>query len=947
MTWAVGRHLAAGWLFCAAALQAAPPPWPHRQSDLEPDPAIVFGELDNGLRYAILPNAEPPGRVSLRLFVRAGSLNERDDQRGLAHFLEHMAFQGTEHFTPGTMVAYFQNLGMGFGPDANAYTGFERTVYQIELPDHCPDAIEQALFVFREYAGRMRLEEEAVESERGVILSEMRSRDTIGFRTAIEEFAFLLPESIIAERFPIGTEPVVRAADRAALLDFYESWYRPERIKLAVVGDADPEVVAERIRRQFEDFAPKRPEPGLPDPGRVTRREGVSVRLHPEPEAASVRVSLQQVHPFEAQPDTRAAREEQLVRSVAAQMLQRRLDRQSRQENAPFSRAAAGAYDRFDFYRHAFVSLVARPGQWRETVHAAERELRRALTHGFLDSELEEVRAIRINALEEAVRRAPTRRSRERAEWLVSAFTGRRVPTSPESELTLARPVLENLCPDRCVRALREAFPDDGRLLFVTGPLDLPDPEHELFAAYREAAALPVEPPAEYEDAVFAYETFGPPGRVVRAERAEDLDVSQFRFDNGVRLNLKRTDFAAGEILLAARFGAGRLDEPADAAGLARLAGDTFIAGGLGRHSADELRRILAGRNVGWSFQVDDDAFVFRGRTTPGDLPLQLRLLAAYLSDPGYRDEALRQARDGYDDLYAEARHTPRGVLRDRVARFLAGGDARFGLPDRDRLSALTLEDTREWLDRPLREGYLEISIAGDFGEPESVVEEVAATLGALSARAGEKEVDAARRLLRPAEPGRERRFEFPSRIPSGFAAVYWPTADAWDMPRTRRLGLLARVFSDRMRERIREDMGEAYSAFAANQASDTYRDYGWMIGLVGVAPDMAGEVADAIVEIAGELHGGDIDEEQLQRALRPTLTSLRASLRDNGYWLNSVLSGSQEFPQRLDWARTRLDDFAAITVEDLRALARRYLDPAAALRVLVLPVPDDDNRDP
>jgi zinc protease len=314
-------------------------------------------------------------------------------------------------------------------------------------------------------------------------------------------------------------------------------------------------------------------------------------------------------------------------------------------------------------------------------------------------------------------------------------------------------------------------------------------------------------------------------------------------------------------------------------------------------------------------------------------------LLAAYLTDPGYREESLRRAHTGIEAIYTAARHTAAGVLQDQVSRYLAGGDFRFGLPARDEVMALAMDDVRDWLERPLGHAYLEIAVVGDFADVDEVIALAARSLGALPQRDAGKPDFSARRVVEGPEGGGEKRIEFESRIPSGIAAVYWPTADRWDIARDRRLSLLARVFSDRMRVRIREEMGEAYSPYAVSNTSGTYRDYGWFYGIVGVDPDQANPVADVMVEIARDLRREGISEGEMQRALRPVLTSIRDTVRTNRYWLESVLASSQEFPERLEWARTMSEDFAGITVEELESLVDEYLDPDSALRVILLPV--------
>ncbi len=905
--------------------------------DLPADPAVLFEVLTNGVHTAIMPHREPRGRVSLRLAVRAGSLQERQDQRGLAHYLEHMAFKGTENFAAGTLVEYFQNLGMSFGPDANAYTGFDRTVYQIELPDTETESVSDALRVLRDFVGRMRLEATEVESERGVILSEKRTRDSVRFRTALAEFAFLLPEAIVSDRFPIGAETVLQSIGRSELLDFYDAWYRPEHIAVIMVGDFDRELVRTLPAEHFTDFTARQPMPAAPILGQVSRH-GLSARLHTEPEAPHTRVALQSVQPYEASADTVERRQALLIRSAALHMLSRRLDVLAQAAEAPFSRGTASAYDLFDFFTNASIDLITRPEDWPAALTLAEQELRRALQFGFQEAELREVRANLLNAFEENVRRAPTRSARDLAEALVAAFIQNTVFSDPETELELMRPVLESMTAAQCHAALNTAFPDGNRFIFLTGNVRMDDPETAILEVYRKAAADAVEPPAEQTDRPFAYPSPAEPGIPAETRHIPDLDIYTVRFANQVHLNFKITDFTSNQIMLAVRIGGGQLTEPPDRPGLAWMASQTFIRGGLGAHSADALRRLFAGRNVGWTFAVEPDAFVFRGVTTAADLPLQLQLLAAYLTDPGFREEALRRARADFAETVIAARHTAAGLLGDAVMKFLASDDPRFGLPSEDAYLSLSLEALRAWLSAPLRHDRLEISIVGDAGTPEHVIEAVAATLGALPERHRDKPDFEERRTVRRPAPGDTRHFPFESRIPSGFAAVYWAIPDIWDIERTRRLGILARVFTDRMRLRIRDDMGEAYSAYAVSDPSDTYRDYGWFYALVAVAPEPAGNVTANILDIASDLHSATISADEHQRALRPVLASLRDAVRENRYWLNSVLISLQEHPQRLDWARRMTADFSAITVDELNALAREYLDPEQAIRVFVIP---------
>lgn len=924
-------------LLLVAPLSWAARTFPHEGSDLPPDPAARFGTLENGMQYIILPNPEPKGRLALRLVVEAGAFMETDTQRGLAHFLEHMAFNGTTNYPPGEIIKFFQRMGMGFGNDTNAYTSFDHTVYMLDLPDTRDETLAEGFQVFADYAGGMLLLDEELEAERGIILAEKVTRDTVSFRTFVAEAGFVYPKTLIPVRLPIGIEEVISGAGRDEFVDYYDTWYRPERMTVIAVGDADPAVLEQKLTAALAGLqprAPARPEPKL---GTLDQFSGVRVYYHYEPESPATTISLQTAIEHTPAPDTTAKRLQQLPRDLALAMLNRRLAILAKEESAGFTSARTFAGESYRFMRETSIEVTAKPDQWQNAVRVADHELRRALTHGFQESELREVVANFHNGLEQAVKTASTRRSPQLASQLISGQVNRGVFTSPAQNLALYAPALTAVTTDDCLAALREAWADHGRYLLVSGNLVLEGDAHAaITAAYTAAQAEPVAPPAVIADENFAYTDFGPAGKVMAQSTVDDLGITLVTFANGVRLNLKPTDFEANRIHLSVRVGTGQLGEPRDLPGLAYAAGNTFIAGGLGRHSADDLRRILAGRTVGVGFGVGEDAFQLSGSTNRDDLLLELQLIAAHLTDPGYRPEALRQFHKGLEQMFKTFAHTPNGAMSTAVPRLLAGGDPRFGVAPEADLQARTLDEIRAWLTPELTAGALELAVVGDF-EPAAVIAAVAQTLGALPPRAAKPGLDAQRELNLPDEPF-DRTFTFTSEIPKGVVALYWRTTDARNVQLARRLSLLGSVLTERLRVKVREEIGGAYSPGAGHTASEVYPGYGWMRAFITVEPDKAAMLQKATIELADELATNGVTPDELERVRLPILTSLRESVRTNGYWLGSVLNRAQEKPEVLDWARTRTDDFTAITKAEIDALARQYLGRDRVFRVTVLP---------
>jgi zinc protease len=909
----------------------------HETSDLAPDPAARFGTLPNGLRYIVLPNAEPRDRVSLRLIVNAGAFMETESQRGLAHFLEHMAFKGSTHYPPGTLIEFFQRMGMGFGNDTNAYTSFDRTVYMIELPKNDEATLAEGLRVLADYAGGLLIEPDQIEPERGVILAEERTRDTVDFRALVAEFNFIFSDTLLPHRLPIGLMDVVRTAPREEFVDFYDTWYRPELMTVLVVGDVPVERVEPLLDAAMGPLTARAPARALPDLGTITTFEGLRVRYHHEPEAVATTVAIQTVVPEARRPDTAAKRLADLPRSIAIGIINRRLSTLAKEETAPFSGGSTSVSTGYDLYRSSSIRLTTKPGRWAESLTVAEHELRRALEHGFQASELREITAAFRNSLEQAVRTAPTRRSGNLATALISSITNETVFTHPAENLALFGPALDQVTVEDCLAALREAWSAPGRYVLVSGnEVIADDAEAAITGAYTTAQAVAVAAPAAIVDEAFAYTDFGPAGKVVQREHVADLDITLVTFDNGVRLNLKPTDFEAGRIRVNARFGSGKLTEPAHQRGLAWLAGNTFTAGGLGRHSSDDLRRILAGRNVGVGFSVGADFFALGGVTTRDDLLLQMQLLTAQLTDPGYRPEAMRQAQQGIAQMYRGFAHTPSGPLNLEVQNLLAGGDPRFGMPPLEEMQQRNLDEVRAWLAGDLSGSALEVSLVGDL-DVDATINAVALTLGALPARGARPDYNELRTLNLPNTPF-AKTYHIVTEIPKGLVVLYWKTTDSRDVQVARRLGLLGNVLSDRLRVKIRNELGGAYSPGAGSSASEAHPGFGWIQASVTVDPEQADLIREAVVQLAADLHRDGVTADELERAKLPQLTSIRESLRDNGYWLGSVVSRAQEKPEVLDWARTRLADVEAITTEELSALARAYLGSDQTFRVTVLP---------
>ncbi len=930
--WTVPAPAAAGDLSDADG----PPPWPHERGDLAPDPEVVFGTLQNGFRYIFMVNQHPADRVNLHLNVRAGSVHEREDQRGVAHFLEHMLFNGSEHFQPGELVKYFQSIGMRFGADANARTGFFETVYDVVLPSGDAESLSDGLLVLGDYAAGALLLETEVERERGVILAEKRARDSSAYRTFVSTFRFELDGTRLSRRLPIGEEGVLRTADRELLKAYYDAWYRPDKMVLVMVGAFDPDTALPLVKKTFGGLGARAPEPPEPPLG-VVEHDGLKVFHHYEKEAGNTSVSIEAIETADPVPDSFAFQRNRLLAGLANRILQDRLDTLLKRPETPFTSAAAGSGIYLAVLKYAQISADTPPEKWAETLGLLEQTLRRALVHGFTRSELERVKKDFTADLEQAVEKAATRESGDLARRIISTLNRDRVFQSPEQEAALYKPVVASATLDQVHDALQQAWAPDHRLVLVTGNADIPEPGIAITKQYGKSREKAVERPEEAAAVAFPYrEAPAGTGGIVHRREISDLGILQVDFENGLRLNLKPTDFKANEILAKLDFGGGRSREPAGKPGLALLTEAVVNESGTGTLDRDDLERALAGKSTSLTFGIDDEAHYLRGSTVQKELPLLFQLLEAHLADPGVREAAYGLAMERFRHHYEALSRTVDGALTLRGKRFLAGGDSRFGMPPTfEAFRTLTLGDVREWM-RPFWEsGRLELSLVGDF-DPEAAAALAGKYLGTLPGREGGA---ASKRPGSPDFPeGDGLRIDVETEIPKALVVVAYPTDDQWDIHRTRRLSTLAGVFSDRLRETVREELGAAYSPVAYHAPSRAYEGYGLFQALVHVAPTEAETVVGAVRRIAADLVKEGVTEEELRRSVDPTLTGIKDMRQQNRYWLETVLSGSRRHPEQLDWSRTIVEDYAAIEASEVAELARRYLKPGKAAVLTIRP---------
>ena len=912
----------------AAALPAPAPAAKHSTNgwgvpltDVTPDPAVRYGTLPNGMKYAIMHNATPKGTASVRLQFDFGSIGEAENERGLAHFIEHMAFNGTTHVPEGEMVKILQRQGLAFGPDTNAVTGFDTTTYMLDLPKTDADHLDTALFLFREVASEVKFDPAAVDRERGVILGEERARDNFQLHQIIDAMNFEVPDTPYPKRLPIGVDAVLKTASADTIRNLYHRYYRPENATLVFVGDADPAVIEAKIKKTFADWKGVGAA-GAPLPrGKIDLSRPAAFHIFVDPAVATM-VNYTITRPWKDPADSLANRRDKVIEALATSMFNRRLQKLCDLPGSPLLGGSMMAGEQRDAGLVTGVGIAAKDGDWKDALTTAEQEVRRATEHGFTQAELKTQIADSTGALHTKAEQANTRTNPDLASVILSVEGRDKFVTTPKFNADEFDAVAKTVKLAEVNAAFRKLWTGSAPLIHVSSKQDIPT--QQLAAAFDASKAVAVAAPKESAEQAFAYQSFGKPGTIASDTRIADLGVRTIRFANNVRLNIKKTDFEAGKVRFIVRLGDGLLDLPKDKPGLAPMMTMTSATAALKKNSAQELKDLFAGKVITLGAGVKDDAFVATGSTTPQDLALQMKVSAAYLLDPGFRPEAAGQWANAVPVIEKQLDAQPEAVAGVRLPIILASGDQRFGVPETAVLSKRNFDEARSALAPVIASAPIEITIVGDVDE-KAAIAAVASSFGALPQRKLDEPVAAAAREVsfRTDRTPIVLRHDGPE--DKALVESVWPTTDDSNYREVVGLGLLGDVLDLMLTDIVREKLGDSYGVSIQSNMSSAFKGYGYLAAAAVVAPDKADEVQKAIADAAAELRDKPVSADVLARARNPDLDKADRMLRDNGFWL-SALARAQSEPERVDRVRKVKTTLQSITAGDLQRLAQKYL---------------------
>ncbi|HEX6973758.1 MAG TPA: insulinase family protein [Vicinamibacterales bacterium] len=644
------------------------------------DPEVRTGTLPNGLRYYVRTNAKPARRAELRLVIKAGSVLEDDDQQGLAHFTEHMLFEGTKHFPGKGIEDFLSSLGLSIGADANASTSYDETQYSLRVPTDVNGVLDRGLLVLQDWAQGATFDQGGIDHQREIVLSEWRMNLGAGMRTQEKIRRVQLEGSRYADRMPIGKPEVIRTAKREQLVRFYRDWYRPNLMAVIVVGDIDRDAVVEKIKARFSGLtnpSPERPRPAFD----VPEQPGTRYAIVTDKETTATAVELSNLRPARNQGTVGGYRDLMLDQLFAA-MLGARLDEMTQRENPPFLRAAA---DRSLFPtprtkdEASLQALVANDGV-AQGLDALVTELHRVAQFGFTATELARAKQARMAGYERIVTESPDRESESRAdEYTRNFLQGEALPTIWQ-ELAFQRRFVPDITLASINALTTDWFPEKNRLVVVAAPdapgVVLPD-QAQLAAVVKSASSKKL---TAYEDVASGQSLMDAPparGSIVKTTMRAEAGITEWTLSNGATVVLAPTKLKEDQVLFRA-FAPGGMSLASDADFIsARVADSVVAAGGVGSFSAVMLDKILAGKAVGVSPFINEISQGVGGGSTPQDLETLFQLIylrfTAPRADPAVFAAMQAQARA----LLANQQASPDVVFNQAIDAALSGNSPR------------------------------------------------------------------------------------------------------------------------------------------------------------------------------------------------------------------------------------------------------------------------------
>lgn len=904
-------------------------------AELPLDSTVRTGTLENGLTYFIKKNTKPENRAELRLAVNVGSLQEDDDQQGLAHFMEHMLFNGTKNFEKNELVDYFELTGQRFGAHVNAYTSFDETVYMLKPRTDSMPVFDMAFQILEDWAHLATMEEEEIDKERGVVIEEWRSRLGPENRMLYQYIPVLYKDARYARRLPIGTLDVLENFDYETLRRFYREWYRPELMAVIAVGDFDVDYVEQKIKEHFnhiENPADARKREMYPVPDHNT----AEVSIVTDPEASFTNVRIYHKHDKRSQ-KTVGDYKTYLTRRLLANMLEQRYDELKQQEDPPFVYAYS-YYGNMARTKDAYVNFaMVNEANILRGVETILTENRRMLSHGFSVGELERAKESMLTDFENRFNERDKIDSRPLSMELVRHYLeGEPVP-GIAYEYDLAQVLVPSITLDEVNALPGQWIRDENVAIIITAPekdgVAVPT-EAEVRALYANVKGSDVAP---YEDTFTGAELLSQKpkqGGFVSEEVISEIGVTQLEFDNGARVLLKPTDFKNDQIMVSSySFGGTSLysDEEYTSA---QFISAVVMMSGVGDLSQPDLQKALSGKNVQFMPYVDDITSGTQGETAPKDLETFLQLQYLYFTRPRQDPVSFKSFQTSQKTVYQNLDANPNFFFAKQLMRVLYNDHKRSRFPEAEDFDNADMEVMfRIYREQFANAGTFTWVVVGNF-EVEQIKPLLATYIGGLPGKPGKGEFKDTgvrypnKAISREIKKGTE---------PKSQVNLAYTGDFEWSYENRFRIQALADVLRIKLRETMREDKGGVYGVGVSPQpARYPVEDYMFSISF-GCNPENVNDLIKAALAEVAKLKSDGATETDMKKIKETMLRERETNLKENRYWISSLRQYYmyEEDPKRILEYEQHV---AKLTSADIKAAANQYLNDSRLIRFVMNP---------
>lgn len=919
------------WLGTDAAAQSA-----TASQQMPVDPQITMGKFANGLRYYIRANKKPEKRAELRLVVKAGSILEEDDQQGLAHFVEHMAFNGTKHFPKQDIVSFIESLGMRFGADINAYTSFDETVYMLQVPTDKPETMDRALLILEDWAHNVTFDHTEIDKERGVVLEEWRSGRGAGARLRDKVFPVLLNGSRYADRIPIGKTEIIQGFKPDRLKKFYADWYRPDLMSVIAVGDFDKAAVEKMVRAHFESLpATTSPRPRLSYD--IADRAGTTYAITTDKEVLQTTVEVYTLLPARKQGSVEVYRQKTVDRLFSG-MIGARFSELTQKPDAPFMGAFAGrGLFLAPSKEQTILSALVKEDGIELGLDAVIAEVERVARFGFTATELDRQKKVVLRNYERMAIEKENRVSASRADEYVRNFLQDETLPSADDEYALHQRFLPGITLEEINKLAKGWFLDKNRIVIVTAPqksgVVVPD-EAKLAAVIKAASAKELKPYVDSTAAAALLDPIPTPGKIIKTVTKDAIGITEWELANGVKVILKPTTFREDEILFRATSPGGTSLASDSDYRAASSATQVISAGGLGKFNAIDLRKLLTGKVASASPFIGEIEEGLTGSGSRKDLETMFQLIYLRFTQPRADATAFDVQAGQTKARLANLTSVPEFVFFDAITT------TRYQNHFRRRSTTPAMVD--EWnLDKSLAFYKDRFADAGDFtfvfvgsfdvATIKPLIEQYLGSLPSTHRKETWKDIG-----VRTVTGVVERKVEKGSEPKSQAAIVF---SGPFEFKPAQRLAIraMADVLQTRLLETLREELGGTYSVGAfAGYLKIPRSEYSVTIQF-GCDPQRQEDLIKRVFQEIEQLKANGPTEKQVNDEKEALLRDFETNIKQNNFVLGQILSTLQygEDPASI-WKLP--ESYKQVDAAMIQQAAKIYLNTNNYLKVTLVP---------